>query len=272
MDDPCIADSGLSGALSDHPAWRSVAEVMSAILLARQRGGIVSVDPDALPEGPPCSRLRPETELQGRQFGWPEHDFALDNCVRAEFGVEPWIHLLAGDAAVDFTLEDIRGGTVRLGDLLRERPVVLTYGMYSCPAYQISKTAEARLARQYGDRVSFVHVYSVDPHPKIDNAPDIGRPWQLIPYSRHRQARTVEGRRELCAEIADNHPICQHVVMDDLDLDGRVNPVWSTYGPAPRPAFLIRQDGLIHTSQLWFTASKLTAAIDALISKESPNG
>jgi len=36
-------------------------------------------------------------------------------------------------------------------------------------------------------------------------------------------------------------------------------------GPAPRPGFLIRRDGIIDTSQLWFNAGHMEAAIRQLV-------
>jgi hypothetical protein len=54
----------------------------------------------------------------------------------------------------------------------------------------------------------------------------------------------------------------------DLNPDGLVNPVGSTCGPAPRPGFLIRQAGIIDTSQLWFAANPMQAAILRLLSEQ----
>lgn len=46
--------------------------------------------------------------------------------------------LSAGDQAVDFTLWDLDGREWTLSSLLAARPVVLLWGMYTCPAFQVS--------------------------------------------------------------------------------------------------------------------------------------
>ena len=51
------------------------------------------------------------------------------------------------------------------------------------------------------------------------------------------------------------------VVADDL-ADGRVNPFWSTYGPAPRGAWLIDVSGTVVHAQLWWEPDRTAAALD----------
>jgi peroxiredoxin len=42
-----------------------------------------------------------------------------------------------GDAAIDFELRDIEGRAYRLSELLKDKPVVMIWGMYTCPAFQV---------------------------------------------------------------------------------------------------------------------------------------
>ncbi len=255
---------GVLDGLRDRVQSGLVAGTMAKILQIRHPGSLESMPPTDGPEGPPASRLRPSSELTSKLFGWPDREFTAENSVLGEFGSEPWLSLRAGDAAVDFTLIDEHGQPCHLGALLLSRPVVLTFGMYTCPAYQLSRAAEVALVHRFADEVHFVHLYTLEPHPKGSNAPDVGRPWELR-YSTVPQACTLSDRVERRALILGNHPDCQRVVLDDLHPDGLTNPVWSTYGPAPRPGFLIRQDGLIDTSQLWFNAAHMRGALGRLL-------
>lgn len=45
------------------------------------------------------------------------------------------------DQAVDFTLQDIKGASYTLSDLLKSRPVALIFGMYTCPAFQVTSAS-----------------------------------------------------------------------------------------------------------------------------------
>lgn len=270
LDDPpyrAACDAHAQGALNlwEQLKSRVTAGVMGTVLEIRHPGSLESIPrPVSEPEGPPGSRLRPASELSSKRYGWPDEEFTAENSVLGEFGTEPWLSLRAGDAAVDFTLPDEHDAPCHLGSLLESRPVVLTFGMYTCPAYQLSRTAEAELARKFGERLHFLHLYTLEPHPKGSNAPDVGRPWELR-YSTYEQACTLADRDAMRRTILANHPDCQRILLDDLDPDGLVNPVWATYGPAPRPGFLIRQDGVIDTSQLWFNAGHMRAAIAQLV-------
>lgn len=243
----------------------AVAGLAAKILELRHPGSLETLArPLATQEGAPGSALRPATELRSKRYGWPDEAFTLENSVMGEFKTEPWLSLRSGDPAVDFTLIDEHGEPCHLAELLESRPVMLTFGMYTCPAYQTSKASEVRLVNRFSDDVHFLHLYSLEPHPKGSNAPDVGKPWELM-YSTHPQACTLADRDAMRSLILANHPDCQRILLDDLDPDGLVNPVWSTYGPAPRPGFLIRQDGIIDTSQLWFSAGHMEAAIRQLL-------
>ena len=213
----------------------------------------------------PCARLKPLSDLKSQAFGWPIQNFSPENSVKGKYGTEPWLSLVAGDMAVDFILKDENGNPHQLSELLKTAPVVLTFGMYTCPAYQISRLEEAKLVKQFHKSIHFVHIYTIEPHPKSSCSPDTGKPWELPPYSKYHQAYNYEDRLNTCKLILSNHPECQKILIDSFDETGLINPVWSTYGPAPRAAFLIRPDGIIDTSQLWFSTTHLSSAIHQLL-------
>lgn len=257
--------SGLPGPLDGFKNWFQggvVSTLATKVLEIRHPGTLETMA--AEPESEPGSRLRPSTELVSARYGWPQVDFSPQNSVIGEFGTEPYLSLRAGDSAVDFCLEDEHGQPCQLSELLQARPVVLTFGMVTCPAYQVSKASESDLVLRFSEQVHFLHLYTLEPHPKGSNAPDVGKPWELM-YSNFSQAYTAEGRSALREKILSDHPDCQRILLDSLDPTELVNPVWSTYGPAPRPGFLIRRDGLIDTSQLWFAAGHMAAALNRLL-------
>ncbi len=119
--------------------------------------------------------------------------------------------------------------------------------------------------RTYADVVHFVHVIVIEPHPQSpDLSPYTGKLWEGS-YSTVHQPRTYEERVEAAQEIAPLLEGNQLLLVDDLSPGALNNPVWCTYGPAPNSAFLIRQDGIVDTVQLWFLARGMEDAIDALL-------
>jgi hypothetical protein len=83
--------------------------------------------------------LRPEAELTHSCFNFPESSFHRTNCVKSSFGSSPHTAggLSVGESAFDFTLKDIDGTSVSLSGLLSlGKPVLMVWGMWTCPAYQ----------------------------------------------------------------------------------------------------------------------------------------
>ena len=116
----------------------------------------------------------------------------------------------------------------------------------------------------FGDRVHFVHIYVVEPHPKApDPSPYSGVVWEAQ-YSSMSQPRTFDQR---CANARDTQSLLagrQLTLVDDLTA-GSTNPAWCTYGTCPNCAFLIRQDGTVDTVQTWVDATAMERAIRTLL-------
>ncbi len=117
----------------------------------------------------------------------------------------------------------------------------------------------------YGDRVHFVHIYVIEPHPKSpDPSPYNGRV-SATQYSTKSQPKTYQQR---VANATDMVPLLegnQLLLVDDLVPGSLTNPLWCTYGPAPNCAFLIRQDGILDTVQKWVDVDEMETAINALL-------
>jgi len=118
----------------------------------------------------------------------------------------------------------------------------------------------------YADRVHFVHLYVVEPHPAGDLSPYRGEVWEAA-YSDRGQAMTYDERvadaRDVDALIGAGHLL----LVDDLTPRGRDNPAWCTYGPCPNCAYLIAQDGTIHTAQTWVEPSDMQRSLDDLLGR-----
>ena len=118
--------------------------------------------------------------------------------------------------------------------------------------------------RRYSDVVHFVHVNVVEPHPSDpDPSPYSGVVWEG--ETSRRQPRTYAERVALAAALAAGVEGAQTMLVDDLTPEGRDNPLWCTYGPAPNAAYLIDRNGVLQVVQHWVDAPALEAAIDRIV-------
>lgn len=86
-----------------------------------------------------ASELLPQTELSTNCYNFPENSFDAYNSVVNSYGFSPQLMIELGAPAVDFTLHDTDGARWNLGEVLEAgegKPVVLIFGMSSCPAYE----------------------------------------------------------------------------------------------------------------------------------------
>ncbi|CAN0375498.1 unnamed protein product [Laminaria digitata] len=87
-----------------------------------------------------ASKLRPAADLTSNCLGFPAQNFATNaSSVAYVYGKSPILLHETGDAAIDFTLHDVRGQAWNLREKLEGgggKPVVLIWGMYTCPAFQ----------------------------------------------------------------------------------------------------------------------------------------
>lgn len=86
-----------------------------------------------------AAEARPQTDLTSNCFNFPERNFDRDNSIKAvNEGHTPFLPMEAGDYAIDFTLHDTSGQPWNLRDTLEAtgKPVVMIWGMFTCPAFQ----------------------------------------------------------------------------------------------------------------------------------------
>lgn len=235
----------------------------------------------------PRLSLRPTTDLGGNCFGFPSEQFTTNNSIRGKFSHDPFLLVTKGDEAIDFSLHTVAGpletDVVTLSELLVTKPVVLLYGMYSCPAFQgyysdnltetsFSKWDEYALVERFQDDVHFIHLSTIEPHPLApDTNFDTGAVSEYA-WSDSLNPRTWAERELQAARIAqDLHPQAI-LALDNLDgapsITGMAlasqtnNPVFCSYGLGARIGFLISQDGTIFETEGWFHATTMAEAIE----------
>lgn len=81
--------------------------------------------------------LRPESELTQECLTFPTNNFNRLYSIKGAYDESPHILLQPGDDAIDFTLHDLKGTAWRLSAALEKGlPVVMIWGMFTCPVYQ----------------------------------------------------------------------------------------------------------------------------------------
>lgn len=95
--------------------------------------------------------LRPESDLTSNCFDFPRHNFDSLNSIMGVYGETPHMMLDTGQDAIDFTLHNMDGEAWNLRAALdKGMPVVMIWGMYTCPAFQgYSKNVECSYWDEY---------------------------------------------------------------------------------------------------------------------------
>ena len=215
---------------------------------------------------PPGVSPKLSSALMGNCFGFPETPATPTN-------MAPWMTgVKTGALAVDFTLLDTEGASYSLSGLLADKPVWIQLGNYTCPIYQAANQALTTLTGRgdpkgrYTDQLHFVHVYTVEAHPK---SPDVsayrGEVWEQE-FSTLREPTTYEERRANALVLKPSIAGDQLLLVDDLT-PGSNNPVWCTYGTCPACSFLVGRDGRIREviRRTPDSADELQAAADRLL-------
>lgn len=230
--------------------------------------------------------LRPESDLTHSCYNFPSSNFNRANCVKSSYGASPHAAggLEVGESAFDFTLQDVTGTSHSFSELLAKgKPVVMVWGMWTCPAYQglgteapfdqCSYQDEYDLVEQYKDIVSFVHLVGPEPHPLApDTNFDSGK--QLMNYwSTVRQPMSYSKRVVMAKKVADKtHPDATLLVdslVEDTGEEGENNGVWCTMGLGARTAMLVGTDGTLQFKQDWFNAGNTADAIETYLEKSA---
>lgn len=249
--------------------------------IAAQRYGDWSGPPEH--QGGHAERLQNTSNLIGKCFNFPTSDFDYDNSINAYYPNDPTPLVARGGFAIDFALPSLDDNVYYLRDLIRTKPVVMVYGMLTCPAFQglyledhkeshFSKYDQWALVDKYHKDFHFVNLYSVEPHPMApDKNFDTGGHVEYA-WSTFRQPRTYRDRGYFAQNLAEELHEKSILLVDNLGNEKlpelkennipEYNPVWCTYGPGSRMAFLIGQDGKLYNVQGWFHATTMAGAME----------
>jgi thiol-disulfide isomerase/thioredoxin len=141
-----------------------------------------------------------------------------------------------GEAAPDFTLQDIEGNEVRLASMIGDKPVVLIFGNFTCGPFRSQAGNIEQLASRYQGRAHFLLVYVREAHPTEG--------WWMLSNQRAGielpQPTTFKERREIAMTCRDHLELKVPMLIDTLD-----DAVGSAYSGMPNRLYLIDGDGKV---------------------------
>lgn len=142
-------------------------------------------------------------------------------------------NLQEGQAAPDFTLQDVAGKqSVKLSSL-QGKPVVLIFGSCTCPPFVRTTEATEQLYATYKDRVHFYLVYVREAHP-TDGWARPNNPFQI------RSPQSIEERRQVAQAFAAKLKVSLPVLVDSID-----DPVEKAYACWPNRMCILDAQGKI---------------------------
>jgi len=137
----------------------------------------------------------------------------------------------AGQAAPDFTLPDARGGSVRLADLLRQGPVILSFYRGGwCPYCNLELRAlQRRLGEFAAHGASLVAVSPQTPDESLSTAEKNELAFPVLSDSGSRVAREFGIAFDLAEELRPIYSRFGHALPDKNGSDDWVLPIPATY-------------------------------------------
>ncbi|MEM6795840.1 MAG: deiodinase-like protein [Acidobacteriota bacterium] len=172
-----------------------------------------------------------------------------------------------GAAAPLFELQDLEGAPVQLAELIGDKPVVVQLGSHSCPVYRYRRHTMDNLWEEYEGRVHFLVVYTREAHPVGSESPYRDGEWDpminRLTGARVAEPQTLEERRETASYSRQELELPVPVLVDDME-----NSVWSAYGAAASPGFVIDTEGRIALRQVWLNPKEIKRTLDGLLLEE----
>jgi hypothetical protein len=169
-----------------------------------------------------------------------------------------------GQAAPDFELKTVDGKTIRASELWKQKPTVIMTASFTCPVFRDKVPPLEKLTKEFGERVHFLLVYTLEAHPKGEPSPyfqeeRVGnkniKEGLVFP-----QPKSMEERVEQATKCQASIQLDARMVIDTMD-----NKTWKAYGSAPNAAYLVGIDGKIVEQQGWFDPSRMQDAISSYI-------
>ena len=169
-----------------------------------------------------------------------------------------------GSKMPDLRLQALDGRDVDLRSLLRDRPLVVRLGSYSCPVFRYRRFDLRKLQRRFADRVDFVVVYTQEAHPVGSTSPYADGEWDpwinRLTRVRVDDPLTAVARRQRAAWSQRALGSDERFLVDDQS-----NAGWQQLGQAPAAAFVFDRDGNLVLRQPWVEPRALTATLETLL-------
>ena len=142
-----------------------------------------------------------------------------------------------GELAPDFTLKTHDGKeSVTLSSFRGKKPVVLTFGSYTCPPYRSLSPALKPLQDRYGDRVEFLAVYVREAHPTDGWATEGNSRIGIELKQPTSQSERLSVAQKYCSLVKPNFPL----LVDEFD-----DRVGHLYSGMPNRLYLIDREGKV---------------------------
>lgn len=142
-----------------------------------------------------------------------------------------------GDRAPVFRLRQARGdGSVSIGNLIGEKPLVLVFGNFTCGPFRAFYPAVDKLHEKYGDRVNFLMVYVREAHPENG--------WKMASNTKAGvsvlQPKSFEERVDVAGQFCSRLEPRMPVVVDDVN-----DSAGHAYSGMPARLYLVDREGRV---------------------------
>lgn len=172
-----------------------------------------------------------------------------------------------GERVPDLTVYTVDGTPLRLSQLWADRPLLLLTGSLTCHVSRRQLPRAERIVSRFGDRISIVVLYVIEPHPWDEPSPYLadGREW--FPVANwldglfRRQPLTLDERADYAEELIEHIGLPLPILVDGMD-----NRAWRMLGGGANMALLIRDGGIVE-KQGWFEPGAMQRAIENLLSR-----
>lgn len=173
------------------------------------------------------------------------------------------------EPAPAFELRSVDGELVELGELIGDRPIVLQLGSRSCPVFRNRRHWVDGLIEDYGDRVRFLIVYTLEAHPAGSKSPYDDEEWLTL-FNRVTGVRVPQPQDD--EERLHQARLTRERLYPDSTvlIDTMSNDVWTAYGGASSPAFVIDRQGRVVLRQVWIEPREIRRKLDRLLTPARP--
>jgi thiol-disulfide isomerase/thioredoxin len=142
-----------------------------------------------------------------------------------------------GQPAPDFTLKALDGqGSITLSSFRGKRPVVLTFGSYTCPPYRALSPGLNPLHERYGDSVEFLSVYVREAHPTDGWLTEGNSRIGIEEKQPTNQSERLAVAQKYCSVAKPSFPL----LVDEFD-----DRVGHAYSGMPNRLYLIDREGRV---------------------------